>query len=137
MRPELSQVMMGVATMISSRSSCSRRKVGCVITDSSMSQIYSIGYNGNYRGGPNDCDRTQAGNCGCLHAEDNALVKLRTEAHNLRLFTTLSPCMACAKRIINQGHIRSVYYSHEYRDTSPLDILIMDGITLEYHNDSH
>ena len=121
-RPRMERIMMGCAHLMALRSTCVRLQVGCVITDPGMTTIYSVGYNGNYRGGPNACDTTDVGGCGCLHAEDNALVKLKTETSALVLFTTHSPCPACAKRVANQGNITSVYYATEYRDLSCLDI---------------
>jgi dCMP deaminase len=129
-RPAMTELMMQVAHLMASRSTCLRLHVGCVITDIGMTTIYSIGYNGNYRGGPNECDRSDVGDCGCLHAEDNALVKLRTEAKNLMLFTTHSPCPACAKRIVNQGSIRSVWYGTEYRDATCFQILRAGDVSL-------
>lgn len=132
-RPTLEELMMRVAELMSSRSTCDRLQVGCVITDIGMTTIYSIGYNGNYRGGPNECDREDEGNCGCLHAEDNALVKLRTETKNLLLFTTHSPCPACAKRIVNQGNIHSVFYGEMYRDQSCFEILKAGDVQPTYH----
>ena len=121
-RPGMLDTMMDVARLMARRSTCARLQVGCVITNRELTSIYSIGYNGNYRGGPHACDREEPGNCGCLHAEDNALVKLKTETLDLILFTTHSPCSACAKRVANQGNITSVYYATEYRDLSCLDI---------------
>lgn len=131
-RPTKADIMMGVAKLIATRSSCVRRGVGCVITNHSMTQVFSIGYNGNYRGGPNGCDSVEPGNCGCLHAEDNALVKLKTEAQGLRLFTTLSPCTACVKRIINQGNITAVHFDESYRDVSPI-LLLRDAGLKVFH----
>ncbi|KKN88151.1 hypothetical protein LCGC14_0252230 [marine sediment metagenome] len=108
--------MMCVARLMARRATCARLKVGCVVADARLTAIYSIGYNGNYRGGPHACDREEPGNCGCLHAEDNALVKLRTEERGLVLFTTISPCTACAKRIVNQGNVETVWYQGRHRD---------------------
>ena len=122
-RPTKPRMMMAVAHLMALRSTCSRLQVGCVITDAAMSTIYSVGYNGNYAGGPNECDSSEPGTCGCLHAEDNALVKLRTEAFALQLFTTHSPCVICSKRIVNQGRIDQVWYAEAYRDQTGLDIL--------------
>lgn len=111
-------------------STCSRRQVGVIITDWSMSRVVSIGYNGNYSGGPNACDRPDdIGNCGCLHAEDNALVKAPYGEGKLILFTTLSPCITCAKRIINSS-VRKVVYHDAYRNHEGLDLLKRMGIEL-------
>jgi len=115
-RPTMLDTMMDVARLMARRSTCARLQVGCVITNAQLTSIYSIGYNGNYRGGPHACDRDEPGNCGCLHAEDNALVKLRTEERGLLLFTTVSPCAACAKRIVNQGNVETVWQAEAHRE---------------------
>lgn len=116
-RPSMEETMMRVARLMARRATCNRLRVGCVIADARLTAIYSIGYNGNYRGGPNACDHAdRPGACGCLHAEDNALVKLRTEERGLVLFTTVSPCTACAKRIVNQGNVETVWYGEPHRD---------------------
>lgn len=122
-RPSKPELMMAVAHLMALRSTCARLQVGCVVTDLGMTQILSVGYNGNYAGGPNECDSAEAGACGCLHAEDNALVKLKSELKNLMLFTTHSPCVACSKRIANQGNIRTVWFDQRYRDEAGLEIL--------------
>lgn len=122
-RPSKSRLMMAVAHLMALRSTCARLRVGCVVTNHLMTTIYSVGYNGQHAGGPNTCDTLAPGICGCLHAEDNALVKLRTEAHDLFLFTTHAPCAPCARRIINQGNIIKVLYDLRYRDPAGLEIL--------------
>jgi deoxycytidylate deaminase len=65
-RPTFEKIFMDLAIQLSSRSTCGRAQVGCVITSDSYSQVYGIGYNGNYKGGPNQCDSDEPGNCGCF-----------------------------------------------------------------------
>lgn len=111
---------MEFVTSISKRSTCKRLHVGAIITDSECNEIITYGYNGNYAGGPNECDTNEPGYCGCIHAEENALIKTFSDkAHTI--FITDSPCEKCAKLIINSG-IKRVYYQNEYR--------IKDGINL-------
>lgn len=134
-RPTMEQVMMDLARSIARRSTCARLKVGCVIADAKLTTIYALGYNGNYRGGPNACDRDEPGNCGCLHAEDNALVKLRTEERGLILFTTVSPCVACAKRIVNQGNIHDVWHFEPHREIHDGAAILADGgVSMRRHS---
>lgn len=114
--------MMAFAQQVATRSTCSRAQVGCVITNLEMTSVLAYGYNGNYRGGPNFCDGTGEGACGCVHAEANALIKSPYDPDRLVLFTTLSPCLACAKLILNAG-ITHVRYLLEYRDPAGLDLL--------------
>jgi hypothetical protein len=74
-RPPLFEVYMRMAEDLAKRSTCRRLSVGTVITDSEMENVVAIGYNGNARGFPNDCDSPTPGACGCIHSEMNALTK--------------------------------------------------------------
>jgi len=114
------ELMMGIAELVSKRSTCSRLQVGSVITDSTMKEIISYGYNGNYSGGPNECDSDEIGNCGCIHSEINSLIKAKQRGEII--FITFAPCLMCAKAIINSG-IKKVYYKKDYRNKSGLNLL--------------
>lgn len=108
------EMYMRMAEIVATRSTCKRLKVGSVITDPTMLSILSIGYNGNYSGGPNVCDSDEIGNCGCIHSEVNALIKADNKIKNKILFVTNLPCKSCAKLIINSGFF-TVYYRNDYR----------------------
>lgn len=128
-RPTFEQIYMDLAINLAKRSTCRRSKVGCVITSWDHQRVLAVGYNGNYRYGPNDCDDPDAvGSCGCLHAEDNAITKLNfNEPTKKILYTTLSPCKICAKRIINAG-IEKIIFLNAYRLTDGIDLLRQRGI---------
>jgi dCMP deaminase len=128
-RPTWSDIYAEFATSLSRRSTCERLHVGCVITSWDHNRVLSIGYNGNYAGGPNMCDQSSVpGLCGCLHAEENALIKLDYNDHaEKRLYCTASPCTQCAKRIINAG-IRQVIYIDPYRTSGGRELLGKNGI---------
>jgi deoxycytidylate deaminase len=64
MRPIKEQIMMQMAEIASKRSTCERMSVGCVVTNNAMTRIFGFGYNGNYAGGKNGCDRSEPGHCG-------------------------------------------------------------------------
>lgn len=116
-------LIMGFADMVANRSTCERTRVGCVITNLDMTQIFAYGYNGSVRGGPNECDDpNQVGGCGCIHAESNALVKAPYLPGQLSLFVTMAPCLACAKLIVNAG-IERVFYRDLYRKREGLNLL--------------
>src|SRR5690554_3413459 len=74
-RVPLFEVYMRMAEELSKRSTCTRARVGTVITDAGLSNVLGIGYNGNAAGLPNRCDSDEPGRCGCIHSEMNALVK--------------------------------------------------------------
>jgi len=126
-RPSFSKLMMDLAFSIAERSTCSRLKVGCVITNSEMTEINAIGYNGGAKGQGNECESLEPGKCGHLHAEINALIKADYSVKNKKAFITTIPCRNCAKALVN-GDIVEVYFHHSYRDMSALEIFKAAGI---------
>ncbi len=111
-------------TLKSGRSSCDRAQVAAMLTDNTMHRIFSYGYNGNVAGGANACDSDEVGNCGCIHAEINVLIKPRPIVTGpLVMLSTDSPCRNCAKAIINAG-VTSLYFVKWYRECEPLWLLL-------------
>lgn len=121
---------MNTALLLSKRSTCSRLKVGCVITNQDLTQVYSVGYNGNYKGGPNKCDSKTPGACGDIHAESNALIKVKVNDLLKVMFVTTIPCKSCTKLIINSGFSK-IFYHNEYRLDESKSILRKVGILYE------
>lgn len=109
-------------------SKCTERHVAAVITDKEMSQVYSIGLNGGPKGLA-DCLCAIDGKYGCIHAEQNALVKCLSDAPDKIMFITLAPCKQCAAAIINApGGFSAVYYVDEWKDTTGIKLLEAAGI---------
>lgn len=131
-RPPFPEIYIRLAEIISLRSTCSRKSVGIVLTDLDLEQILSVGYNGNAREFPNRCDRIEAGNCGCIHAEENALVKANGREPKIA-FLTLSPCEKCAKLLV-QANVKAVFYREKYRLKSGLFVLDKAGIERRLYN---
>ncbi len=131
-RPSFEQIYMDLAATLAERSTCARMNVGTVITSTDYRKVLAVGYNGNAAGLPNTCDRHEAGNCGCLHSEENAVINCdsprSTEKH---VFVTHLPCVQCAKRLINLGGVKKIFYRNEYRLTDSIDILKSVGIEVE------
>jgi dCMP deaminase len=127
-RVPLFEVYMRMAEELAKRSTCSRLQVGTVVTDASLENVLAIGYNGNARGLPNRCDSTVPGQCGCIHSEVNALIKAPGAVKDKVVFVTNSPCVMCAKLIINSG-VTHVFYRHAYRDPSGAELLASAGVT--------
>lgn len=133
-RLSFDDIFIEFAFLLSKRSTCSRARVGCIVTSFNNDSILSMGYNGNYRGGPNKCDSDELGNCGCLHAEDNCLIKMNfNDASRKKMYTTTSPCIICAKRIINAG-ISEVIYFNEYRKSDGIDLLTSSNICVRKYD---
>jgi dCMP deaminase len=128
-RPSFRQIYMRMAHELSQRSTCRRLRVGCVITSTDYRKVLSVGYNGNASGLVNDCDSDEVGNCGCLHAEENAVINCDSPRYVEKvIFCTHLPCRMCAKRIINLGGVRVVYYDLPYRNTESKDMLLSAAI---------
>ncbi|MDE6692096.1 MAG: dCMP deaminase family protein [Muribaculaceae bacterium] len=111
---------------------CERRKVGALIVKDKM--IISDGYNGTPDGFENVCeDEHGITKPYVLHAEANAITKV-ARSHNssegATLYVTASPCIECAKLIIQAG-IRRVVYRDLYRITSGIDLLKRAGVECE------
>ncbi len=122
-RPSFPKIYLQLASILAERSTCKRLQVGTVITSTDYRKVLAVGYNGNATGLPNQCDREEPGNCGCLHSEENAVINCdaprQTEKY---VFVTHLPCVQCAKRLINLGNVKKIFYLHEYR--------IRDSVTL-------
>ncbi|PLX00323.1 MAG: CMP deaminase [Marinilabiliales bacterium] len=111
---------------------CERRKVGALIVKDRM--IISDGYNGTPSGFENVCeDETGITKAYVLHAEANAITKVaksNNSSEGATLYITDSPCMECAKLIIQAG-ISRVVYSNKYRITEGLNLLERAGVIVE------
>lgn len=121
-RIPLEEVYMRMAEELAKRSTCARSQVGSVVTTGDLTQVLGIGYNGNARGLPNRCDSAEAGRCGCLHSEANALIKAGAQIQGKVMFVTMAPCVMCAKMIVN-CNVRRVYYRTAYRDPAGIEVL--------------
>ncbi len=111
---------------------CQRMQVGALIVKDNM--IISDGYNGTPSGFENVCeDEDYVTKPYVLHAEANAITKV-AKSHNssdgATLYVTDSPCIECAKLIIQSG-IKRVVYSRKYRITDGLDLLERAAIKVE------
>ena len=125
-RPDWDTYFMDIAHVVARRGNCSRRQVAALIVREK--RIISTGYNGTPRGVKNcfegGCPRCSSdapsghslGDCICAHAEENAIVQAAYHGIAVRggtLYCTISPCLMCAKMIINAG-IVEVVYEEEY-----------------------
>lgn len=135
-RPSFKTIYMQLASILAARSTCRRLQVGTVITSTDFRKVLAIGYNGNATGLPNHCDRDEPGNCGCLHSEENAVINCDAPRFIEKyVFVTHLPCVGCAKRLINLGNVKAVYYRDEYRIKDSLDVLKSVGIQTEQVSD--
>ena len=123
---------LAMAEVWAGNSYCRRRQVGALLVKDRM--IISDGYNGTPSGFENICeDENGVTKPYVLHAEANAISKVAKSGNSsdgATLYVTASPCIACAKLIIQAG-IRRVVYKDEYRLTDGIDLLKRAGIEVE------
>lgn len=130
-RPTFEEIYLQLAQTMAKRSTCSRLQVGTVITSVDFRKVLAVGYNGNATGLPNCCDREEPGNCGCLHSEENAVINCDSPRSVPKyVFVTHHPCVACAKRLINLGYVKKVFYGEAYRTSNASDLFERVGIEL-------
>src|ERR1700739_4080935 len=116
-------IFMNLATDLAKRSHCVKAQVGAVLAKDT--RIISIGYNGPPAGTHNcdeewpdtGCPRDARGSCSLsLHPEENAILYAVKNGANLEgatLYTTLSPCLPCARLIYSAG-VKKVLYDRSY-----------------------
>ena len=142
-RPTWHEYFMGICDLVSSRSTCIRRKVGAVLVKEK--RLLCSGYNGAPANVPH-CRET-----GCLreklnvpsgekhelcrgvHAEQNAIIQAALHGSSTRgatLYTTANPCSSCAKIIANAGIIR-VVCRVEHHDLAGVELLKKAGVRVE------
>ena len=140
-RPSWDQYFMDIAQVVSLRGNCLKRKVGAVIVKNK--RVMSSGYNGTPKGVKNcyegGCERCNSlipsgealGICICSHAEENAIVQAAyhgVSTFGAVIYITYSPCITCAKMIINSG-IEEVVYNEAYTiEDEPLSLLRKAGV---------
>ena len=122
-----------MARVWAENSYCQRRQVGALVVKEGM--IISDGYNGTPSGFENVCeDETGVTKPYVLHAEANAITKLARSSNNsdgATIYITASPCIECAKLIIQAG-IKRVVYGEKYRLTDGIELLQRAGIEVIY-----
>jgi len=124
-RPSYDDIYMDLAINLSKRSHCVKMKVGAVIAKET--RIVSLGYNGPPAGTHNcdeqwpdeGCPRSSQGSCSlAVHAEENAILyaaKNKVDLEGSTLYTTLSPCLPCARMAFTTG-VKRIIYLDSYAD---------------------
>lgn len=121
-----------MAEVLARRSTCRRLHVAAIVTGWDMQNIEALGYNGPEHHGPNECRGTEPGQCGCIHAEMNAIIKAPYNRGPLIMFATHSPCHICAM-LICQSKILKIVYDNEYRILDGVYLLRERGIVVEHY----
>lgn len=121
-RIESDDYFMMIAAVVGRRSTCRRRRVGCVLVDR-HGHILATGYNGVPMGFPHCLDTPCAGatlpsgegldKCMAIHAEQNALLQCSDVFAIAKCYTTCSPCIHCVKLLLNTS-CREIVFACEY-----------------------
>ena len=130
---EVDKRYLRMAKIWAENSYCLRRQVGALIVKNQM--IISDGYNGTPAGFENVCeDDNNVTKPYVLHAEANAITKVAASNNNsagATIYITSSPCIECAKLIIQAG-IKRVVFSEKYHTDEGFNLLIRAGIIIDY-----
>lgn len=142
-RPYTSAYFLLMAHIVSSRSTCARRRVGCVFVDAD-NHVLATGYNGVARGLPHCTDKPCPGAalpsgtglsvCEALHAEENALIQLRDPNLLSTIYLTASPCVMCTRKLLNTRAERIVF-DEEYPHTEARDLWMSTGRSWEQYRE--
>lgn len=144
-RPSWDSYFLKLAHVVKERSNCFRLSIGAVIVQGTY--IIATGYNGTPKGTKNcnedGCERCSRREknilkkderkdlCICVHAELNAILQTAYHGVSTRgaaLYSTIAPCIQCAKAIINAG-IATVVYEEKYQDALGIQLLQSAGLT--------
>ena len=122
-----------MASVWAENSYCKRRQVGAILVKDKM--IISDGYNGTPSGFENVCeDENNETKPYVLHAEANAITKVarsNNSSEGATMYVTSSPCIECAKLIIQSG-ITRVVYANSYRLSDGVELLERADIEIVY-----
>ena len=123
-RPPWDKYFMQLAHLVSKRTNCMKRAVGCVIVKES--RIVATGYNGTpfgmencNKGGCQRCNSMSKSGvgldqCYCIHAEENAVIEGgRQKTQGGTVYVTTYPCLMCAKKLVQAG-IERIVYDRDY-----------------------
>lgn len=131
-RPTIEEVLIDVAKIFGSRSTCTRAQVGAVAARDR--RIIATGYVGSPSGQPHcldvGCDMVDGVCVRTVHAEANLVAfsaRVGVALYGSSIYATHSPCYACAKLLIN-AHIEELIFVEEYHDPRGLSLLHSAGI---------
>ena len=110
------EYFISTALLISSRSSCERLKVGCVIVKDK--RIISSGYNGHLPGEEHISIVRENHEQATIHAECNAISDCANRGVSCKdatIYVTHHPCINCFKVIVAAG-IKHIKYLNDYKN---------------------
>ncbi len=115
-RPSWNEYFKNIVLTTSTRSSCNRLHVGCILVKDN--RIISQGYNGFLSGHPHKSVIINNHEIATIHAEQNAIIdcaKRGVNCNNSIAYITHFPCLNCLKMLIQAG-IEKIYYIYDYKN---------------------
>jgi len=144
-RPDIDEYFLKIASVVAERSTCLRHHVGAVAVKDK--HILTTGYNG-AAAGLKDClelgclrdemnieSGTRHEICRAIHAEQNAIIQAALHGVSLEdatIYVTHSPCILCAKMLVNARIKRFVTFG-SYADDAFIDLFKEAGIEFHLH----
>jgi dCMP deaminase len=138
-RPSSDTYFINMLKLVASRSTCTRRQVGAIIV-SKDNHVLATGYNGVPRGVVHCIDRPCLGandksgdsdRCLAVHAEINALLQCQDITKAYAMYTSVVPCFACAKAIVNTP-IKKLIAIEPYSDLRGHEIMMHCGVHIHF-----
>lgn len=142
-RPEFDEYCLKIASVVAERSTCRRHHMGAVAVKNK--HILTTGYNGAPAGGKDclelGCLRDEMGIesgtrqeiCRAIHAEQNVIIQAGLHGVSLEgstVYCTHTPCVLCAKMLINAKIARSVTFG-KYNDDRFIELFREAGIEVD------
>lgn len=136
-RPDRESYFIFMSLLASTRSTCARRAVGCVLVNKEY-HVLATGYNGVCRGATHCIDKPCPGAmmpsgtgldvCEAIHAEENALLQCKDISDIFIAYVTASPCIKCVRLLANTG-VKHIVFKEEYPHPEAHSVAIKAGIT--------
>jgi len=135
MRPTHDEYFLAMALLASTRGTCIRRRVGCIIVDE-RNHVLATGYNGPPSGfvhctdapckGANAPSGMGLDTCEAIHAEQNALLQCKDVFAIQTVYCTASPCITCVKLLLNTS-CRRICFAEEYPHSDAERLWLLAG----------
>ena len=133
-RLSFEQLYLSIAQLLSQKSIHPTTKVGCLITTYDNMEMLSAGINGLEVGGKNKIDSNKPGMSGTIHSEINACIFNKSpRTQEKTVWLTHSPCIVCARALINLGGVKKLVYLNKYRSQEGLKLLKKNGIIVKHY----
>lgn len=140
-RPSIDEYFLLMSQLVGTRSTCARRRVGCVLVNE-YNHVIATGYNGVAAGVPHCIDKHCPGAdlpsgqglhlCQAIHAEQNAIMQCNDITKIAKAYITASPCIGCTRLLLGTS-CKEVIFLEEYPHNDAKDLWTSVGRKWTYH----